>query len=191
MKGRPMKHLFAILIVLMPLAVHGQEKSQALIMNAADRFTVADTAKWSVSVEKLQPLRFADVKVKPKKDSSFSLMLYFKSDTPDVAQLNSPEKIEQSVKRSSEQYLSGAVEKKIELKKLKANGGYGCYAVFTDAKLAQQTEIPKGQFKYVTRGMVRVSPYSALGFTLMSNDLDGPQYNEVFNYILSFVKPKK
>lgn len=186
-----MKHLLAVVAILFPLAVGGTEMMHVLRMSLDDQFTVAETEKWSVTVERLLTLRFADVRIEPKNDRSFSLMLYFKCDTPDLAQFDSPKKIECSVRTSSEKYLSGTVEKKIELKKLNIKGWYGCYTVLTDAELATKMKIPKGEFKYITRGMVRLSQDSALGFSLMSNDLDSPQYKELFEYIMSFVKTKK
>jgi hypothetical protein len=186
-----MKRLFAIFVVLTPLVARAEETKHELVMSVEDRFTVAETEKWSVAVEKELSLRFANVKILPKKDKSFSLMLYFKCDTRDLAQFDSPAKIERAVRVSSEKYLPGAVEKKIDLKKLKTGGWYGCYTVITDAELAEKKEISQGEFKYITRGMIRLSKDSALAFSLMSNDLDGPEYKEVFKYIISFVKPKK
>ncbi len=186
-----MRHLLAVIAVLLPLALRGAEKQHELMMSMDDKFTVAETEKWSVTVEKQLDLRLADVRIEPKNDKSFSLMLYFKCDTPDLAQFDSPAKIERSVQSSSEKYLSETVEKTIELKKVDTNGWYGYYTILTDAKLAPLAKIPKGKFKYITRGMVRLSQDSALGFSLMSNDLDSPLYKELFNYILSFVKPKK
>jgi hypothetical protein len=70
-------------------------------------------------------------------------------------------------------------------------GWYGWYAVLTDAKLANKAKIPDGEFKYMTRGMVRLSPDSALGFSLMTNELDTPEYKKLFDYICSFIKEKK
>jgi hypothetical protein len=196
-----MKQLIAVIALLLPLAAYGVEEKAAekkdngkkyeLTMSLNDRFIVADTEQWSVAIEKVLPLRFADVRVSPNKASTFSLMLYFKCDTPDLAIFNSPEKIRRSVRSSSGKYLPHVVEKEIALKDLNPKGWYGCYTVLTDAELAGKPEIPKGQFKYMTRGMVRLSPDSALGFSLMTNELDSPQYKELFDYILSFVKPKE
>lgn len=70
-------------------------------MSLDERFMVAETEKWSVTVEKLLPLRFADVRIEPKNDSGFSLMLFFKCETPDLAQFDSPEKMGRSVVSSS------------------------------------------------------------------------------------------
>jgi hypothetical protein len=161
-----------------------------LKMSMSDTFTVAETDKWKITVEKELMLRFANVKVLPKEGADFSLMLYFKCDTPDLAQFDSPAKIKRTVRTSSEQYLSNAVEKTIKLKDLAPRGWYGCCTVLTDASLADKTNLAEGEFKYITRGMIRLSRDSALGFSLMTNDLDGAQYKELINYILSFAKPK-
>jgi hypothetical protein len=173
------------------VAADGAETKRELRLSLDDRFTVADTEKWTVKVEKELPLRLADVRVEPKKDSSFSLMLYLKCDTPDLAAYDSPERIEQSVRSSSEKYLGATVEKKVELKQLNVKGWYGWYTVLTDAKLAKLADIPEGEFKYITRGMVRLSKDSVLGFSLMTNDLGGPEYKQLLDYISSFVKAKK
>jgi hypothetical protein len=130
-------------------------------------------------------------KITPKTDSSFSLMLYFKCDTPDLAQFDSSEKIEKSVRKSSETYLTDTIEKQIEIKKLNVKGWYGCYTILTDKQLATVTTVPRGEFKYITRGMIRLSPDSALGFSLMTNTLDTPQYKELLDYIYGFTKDKK
>ena len=91
---------------------------------------------------------------------------------------------------SSEKYLPNIVEKNIELKELNIQGWYGWYTILTDAKLANMPKVSEGEFKYMTRGMVRLSPWSALGFSLMTNELDTPEYEKLFAYILSFVKEK-
>ena len=161
------------------------------VMSLDDRFAVSETEKWRVEVKKYLSLRFADVEVTPKKDKSFSLMLYFKCDTPDLAQFDSFAKIEKSIRSSSQEYLARAVEKKIEVKRLDPKGWYGCYTVLTDANLAKQAKVPEGEFKYITRGMVRLSRDSALGFSLMSNELDSPLYKELLDYITGFVQPKQ
>jgi hypothetical protein len=194
-----MRYLLAAVVVLLPLAVGAAEKKadreakvkHVLTMSLDDKFTVADTTKWKVTVEKELALRFANVKVEPKEGAGFSLVLYFKCDTPDLAQFDSPPKIERAVRASSNQYLSNTVEKTIVLKKLAPKGWYGCYTVLTDASLADKTTIPENEFKYITRGMIRLSQNSALGFSLMTNDVDDAQYKEIIRYILSFAKPKK
>ena len=180
-----------VLLTLIPGICNATEKKHEVVMSLNDRFVVAESDKWDVTVEKMLPLRFANVKIKPKTDSTFSLMLFFKCDTPDLAQFDTPAKIERSVRSSSEEYLPDVVEKQITLKKLDIKGWYGLYTVLTDKSLADVKTVPKGSFKYMTRGMVRLSPDSVLGFSLMTNELDSPGYQELFKYVVSFVKAKE
>jgi hypothetical protein len=165
----------------------GKERHE-LMMSLDDTFVVSETDEWKVDVQRLLTLRYADVNITPKQDYSFDMQLYFKCDTPDLAQFDSSEKMKKSTMSSSEKYLPYIVEKEIELKKLNIKGWYGWYTIFTDAKLANMSKIPEGKFKYMTRGIVRLSPKSALAFSLMTNELDTPEYKKLFDYILSFVK---
>jgi hypothetical protein len=59
----------------------------------------------------------------------------------------------------------------------------------TDAKLAKLIKVQPGEFKYISRGMIRVSADSVLGFSLMTNEL-GKLHREMLNYIVSFTKGK-
>jgi len=160
-------------------------------MSLDDRFVVADSEKWSVAVERQLSLRFADVKITPKQGHGFSLMLYFKCDTPDLAEFDTPEKMKEAVRSSSEKYLSGTVEKAVELKELNAKGWYGFYTTLTDKEVAEKKKIPDGEFKYLMRGMIRLTPDSALGFSLMTNELGTPEYKELMSFILGFAKQKE
>ncbi|MEN6367829.1 MAG: hypothetical protein ABFC88_13555 [Thermoguttaceae bacterium] len=179
---------FLTVAVFVPSVSFGQSEKHELRMSLDDTFVVKESEKWSIAVEKLLELRFANVKILPKKNHSFSLMLYFKCDTSDLAQYDTPQKMERALKSSSEKYLSNAVETKVDIKKLTFKGRYGFSTVLTDKELANQTTIPAGQFKYITRGMIRLSPDSALGFSLMTNSLDSTEYKELMDYIASFVK---
>ena len=169
----------------------GQTKEYELVMSLNDRFVVKGSNKWNVTVDKLLPLRFANVQVSPRDGRSFSLMLYFKCDTPDLGRFDSPEKMRSSVVASSEEYLPYSVEKRVVVKELRVRGWYGFSTVLTDRDLSEKKEIPAGSFKYITRGMVRLSPDSALGFSLMTNELDSSGYKELMDHILHFVKAKE
>ena len=181
--------VFALVFLASYLAI-AADTMHELQMSLADRFIVSESEKWNVEVEKVLSFRFADVRITPKTDSSFSLMLYFKCDTSDLSQFDTAHKIENSVRLSSENYLPYITEKKIEIKQLNPKGWYGCYTILTDKQLASTDNVPNGEFKYITRGMIRLSPDSALGFSLMTNTLNSPQYNELIDYICSFAKDK-
>ncbi len=165
------------------------EKEYRLQINAKDTFVVTDSADMDIEVQKQEPMKFADVKVTPKKGSAYILMLYFKSDTPDIAQFNTREKMQDSVIASSQQYLLGSVEQNITLKELKLRNGYGYYAMLTDARLAKLIKVPPGEFKFITNGIIRLSYDSVLVFNLMTNDR-GKLHREMLNYIVSFTKGK-
>lgn len=153
-----------------------------------DTFRVEETKDWKVEVERILTLRFADVKITPKRGYDFSMMLYFKCDTKNLAQFDSPEKIAMSVRRSSEKYLPSIVEKKISLQAIHIKGTYGYYTILTDSDVASKTTLAPGEFKYLTIGMVRLSKDSALGFSIMTNDIDSEKYKMLLNYVYSFVK---
>ncbi len=116
-------------------------------MSLDDTFIVAETTEWAVEVDRHMPLRYADVQVRPKAGYGFSMNLYFKCDTRDLGQYDSREKVERSVRMSSEKYLGGAVENSVKLRPLDVNGWYGCYTVLTDASLAGKTKVGAGEFK--------------------------------------------
>ena len=165
------------------------EKEHRLQISMKDTFVVTDSPNMAVEIQKLEPMKFADVKVTPQKGSAYTLMLYFKADTPDLAQFDTPEKIKNSVISSSGQYLTGTVEHNVALNELKLSNGYGYYTMLTYAKLARLAKVPPGEFKYISRGMIRVSADSVLGFSLMTNDR-GKLHRELLNYIVSFTKGK-
>ncbi|MRR56810.1 MAG: hypothetical protein EG824_01140 [Deltaproteobacteria bacterium] len=153
-----------------------------------DVFLISETDQWNVKVERELTLRFADVRVEDKRGYPFSLMLYFKADTPDLAQFDTPEKIERSVRSSSEKYLSGAVEKKITIHKVPVSGTYGFYTVLTDADIANKPNPKPREFKFLTRGMVRLSKNSVLGFSLMTSDTESDNYRRLLDFVYRFVK---
>lgn len=182
------KLLISLIVTLFSATIcQGSECLHELRMSMRDTFCIEQNAKWDIEVEKLLTLRFADVRITPK-DGSFSLLLYFKADTPDLAQFDSPEKFKKSIFRSSEEYLPYVVETEIKLEKFTSKGSYGFINILTDKELANQTTLEEGQFKYLSRGMVRLSKDSALGFSLMTNEIKTHKYNELTDYILEFIK---
>ena len=153
-----------------------------------DVFRIQETDQWNVKVERELILRFADVRVDDKRGYPFSL-LCFKADTPDLAQFDTPAKIEWSVRSSSEKYLPNIVENSITLQKVPLASTYGYYTVLTDAEVAKKAQHGPREFRYLTRGMVRLSKGSALGFSLMTHDVDSTDYRKLMDYVYSFVKP--
>ena len=165
-----------------------EHKEYKLIMSLGDEYIVEETKDLKIEVQRQLTLRFADVKVTPKNDNSFNLMLYFKCDTEDLSEFDSPIKIQNSVIRSSREYLPYVIEEDVELINVNWKGQYGTYCILTDATLASAQKIPPNQFKYLTRGMVRLSKDSVLGFSLMTNEINSDKYNALLGYIQRFIK---
>lgn len=164
---------------------------QELMMSLDDTFRVEETKDWNVEVKRILTLRFADVLITPKHGYDFSMMLYFKCDTEDLSQFDTPEKISTSIRKSSEKYLPGTIEKKVTLRTIPIKSTYGYYTILTDADIAAKSKLSPGEFKYLTRGMVRLSKDSALGFSIMTNDTNSADYKKLLKYLYSFIKYPK
>jgi hypothetical protein len=65
---------------------------------------------------------------------------------------------------------------------------FGYYTVITDAKWVDVQHVPEGEYKYMTRGMYRTSDDTALGFSIMSNDVTSDEYKGLLSYVYSFTK---
>jgi hypothetical protein len=178
--------LFSIHLAFANIAAAGNV--QELRMSLDDTFRVEETKDWKVEVGRILTLRFADVKITPKRGYDFSMMLYFKCDTEDLSQFDTPEKIATSVTKSSEKYLSSTIEKKVSLRAIPIKATYGFYTILTDAEVTSKATRAPGEFKYLTRGMVRLSKDSVLGFSIMTNDIDSEEYKKLLDYVYSFVK---
>lgn len=165
-----------------------EEGKHILRMSINDSFVVENSEEWEVYVQRKRNLHFADVVVKPKKGKIFSMHLHFRRDTPDMARLNSADKIKKFVMSYSEQYMQQGVKKKIEFKELKIKGWYGWYLVLPDSKLDSNVNTPEGEYKYMTIGMVRLSSDSVLMFVIMTNELDTPEYKKLLDFTASFIK---
>jgi hypothetical protein len=79
-------------------------------------------------------------------------------------------------------YVESSVEKKLDLRPLATKNGRGFYATFTDASLVEAKDVPAGQFRFVTSGMLVVGKQVA-AFTLLSNGIDGKPYETAMQVI--------
>ena len=170
--------------------MHSYAQDYEIVTSLNDTFILSETKDYRIEVKRYLALRFADIQVLPKRGSRFNLMLYFKSDTEDLAQFNTPQKIAASIKRSSEEYLPYIVEKKITIKDLYPRKYFGSYTVLTDKRLSKVKTVPPNEFRYLGRGMLRVSRDSVVGFSLMTNDMKLLESRKVLAFIQSFVIEK-
>jgi TPR repeat protein len=173
------------------------EEKLVLNITPRDVFTIEQTPEWRVTVEDYKPLYHADVAIRPKAEPTFSLKLYFKADLRhfmDHNRFDTPESMRERVLESSKPYLAGAVEKTVKIEEIQNKGWQGCKTTLTDADWVGKKTIPKGEFLYIIRGMIRLSEPgtgSALGFSLMTNDLESPETKKIMDYIYNFAKEKQ
>lgn len=161
-----------------------------LHMSVGDTFVVEEMEEWDVDVCKPQNLPYVEVVIEPKIDKSFSMKLFFMRDTPDMANFDTPDKVKKFIMASSMQIFAGGLDKKIVSQKLELKGWYGWYIILPDTKLENKVNIPEGDFKYATRGMIRLSSDSVIWFMLLTNELDTPKYKRLFDFACSFIKEK-
>lgn len=152
-------------------------------------FRIRETADFNVRLDRYEPLGFAEIGVDDKHGYPFRLRLHFKADPPRRGQFNSRKKMAKAVQEDAEKYLSATVEKSVALRKVPIRSTYGFYTVLTDAAVAGKAGHEPGEYRYMTRGMIRLSKNTAPGFSLMTNDVDSFHYRKMLNYVYSFVKP--
>jgi hypothetical protein len=183
-----MKRL-ALFSALFALASPG--RAEKIQMSLDDVFDLANPEKWDVQIERQLPLRFADVMVRPKGSETFSLKLWFRCDTPDLAALDTPAKRKHAVEQMVKPYLGVIVEKAPQITEIVVKGRIGYLARITDASLVNREKPKDGEFLYLYKGSIRLTDDSALGFSLMTNDPDSDETKAVFAYIYSFARSKK
>lgn len=86
------------------------------------------------------------------------------------------EKIEQLVRQNAEKTEPQAIERNIEVKKLKGASGQGYYFSATDRAPAP------GEYKYMTQGMFRIDDL-AITFTILTQDKQDTTLTRTFDMI--------
>ena len=163
-------------------------KEYRIRLSLNDYFIVKDTEEYKVTLQKQLILRFANVQVTPQNGKDFDLLLFFKSDTPDLAQFDTAQKIRDNLYQAATPYLPYVVETEVALREFFWKNRRGYLTILSDRQLADKEQIPAGVFKYLTKGMVRLSTDSVLGFSLMTNELGTDSYNQHLAYVKSFVQ---
>lgn len=157
-------------------------KSYTIRLSPEDKFTVKVPDEWNLKkkeyVKNKSAILFADAK-----DSSFSLTMYFdRAGT----MLNSEEKLKKAIIIMAEDVLPRVAEDSVTVKPMELEKSYGFYATFTDKKELDPSD--PTQFKYMTRGFIRLSDDSVLGFMMLTHKLDDDLHKELMEYLAEFIK---
>ncbi|MDD5069536.1 MAG: hypothetical protein PHV17_02310 [Candidatus Omnitrophica bacterium] len=162
--------------------------AQEIKMTFDQTFSLVAPEGAQIIVDDYLAYRFAEVSVLPKEGNSFSMKLYFHPDRPDLAQYDTPEIMRKRVIESSEKYLNITEEKEVVLEEIDFKNSYGFYTILTNAQLQSGDENSFGEFKYMVRGVMRLTVDVSCGFSIMTNDLESEEYKQLFSYVLSLVK---
>jgi hypothetical protein len=97
---------------------------------------------------------------------------------------DAPESLKALASEAMEQFVSGSVEGKADLKEFKAGGVTGYCATFTDANLVGKPTI-KEDYKTVTSCFVYLGEHVLVTATVFSDDLAGKAYAEGMRIVKS------
>ena len=96
----------------------------------------------------------------------------------DDPSLRSTGDIKKRAKAMGEAALSGAVEKRIELRRVDGTDGSGFFYTLTD----RRTDLPAGEFRVVTQGIMAVGRLR-LGVTVLANEKDSAAAGMTFDLL--------
>jgi hypothetical protein len=169
----------ALVWVACPLPLLAKDSSTFTVdIPHGDKITITLPPKWDHSVAPVptnqRTLMTADEKMK------VSLQITF---MPDIFPKDAkPEDVDRLVKIGDEHYVAGSVEKKLKLVPMKSKFGFGSYATFTDASLANLKQIPPKKYLHVASGIFLVGRNAAV-FTVLSNDTDSEEYKQALKVV--------
>lgn len=102
----------------------------------------------------------------------------------------SKDDIRKEVLHLTEQFVSGSVERKKNLKDFSLEKGYGCYCLFTDASLVGKKP-PPGDYKVMGSGQVQPADNLVGVVSLFADEADGGEMQAMLKIINSLkVRPK-
>lgn len=181
--------LLILLTIIVPTYLPADNyKEYRVILSPDDSFIIKDTKEFTVTLKEQLILRFATVVITPRKGDDFSLMLFFKYDDPDLALFDSPQEMQMRLRRAAMAYMPHVVETEVTLQEFSCKNRHGYLTILTDRMFVNKKVIPAGNFKYLTKGILRISTDSMLGFSLMTNEIDTRKYNHLLTYVKSFAK---
>ncbi len=126
--------------------------------------------------DKLLHLKFKD----STGDSKLVLMIDFF--IPVDKSTFTSQKLEELLLTKSRQVIKSSVEKRPTFVNIRTQGVLGMYSSFKDAKLAEQTKIPDGQYRFNTQGIMYTDGL-LINFTIISNDLGSENHRYAMHFI--------
>lgn len=174
--AHPMKKIL-LLAILGLLAIRGFAEKIELGGNKALVLTLPAT--WTgtgpVVLPPGMPARGINVRYVTKNGSNDAVLLTILT-VPDD-RLSDRESLRALFEKATEQFVSGSVEAKADIKELRLAGATGFCATFTDASLVGKPSV-KDDFKVVTSCFIYLGEQVMLTATIFTDDPAGPAYAE-------------
>lgn len=159
--------------------VADENRTITVSVSDAQSVSLVVPEKWKHTV--IQPIpQFPPTVKLVAADDLITLLITFVPDPE--GRFTTREGIDRAVTESNQQYLSGSVEKRLELTQLESKQVRGCYTKFTDAALVAIAEPRKGQYRNVVSGLFVVDRQAAT-FTLLTNDTALADYRTALKII--------
>lgn len=143
---------------------------------------------WQVSSQKVNKkllhVKFSDT----TGDSKMTLMIDFLVAAKETQYNQS--KLKDLLVKKSRQVIAGSVEKRPTLVNIRTQGVLGIYSSFKDATLADEVNIPDGEYRFNTQGIMYTKGV-LINFTLLSNDLSSENHRSAMNFMTRGVTVKE
>ncbi len=173
-----------VTIALIAIGTQAFAESYRIQLSSKDRFKVAAPSKWNLEQKKQEKNKYYEFVAVPK-DNSFVLKMFFMKDN---GKLSSPEKIKARLVFGGKAMLEGSVESSVNVKEYKLKKRHGFYSQFTDKETVKRTNPEPNDFLYTTRGYIRISDDSVLGFWMLTHKTEGEVYEMLEKYLFSYIK---
>lgn len=94
------------------------------------------------------------------------------------------EKAKTVLLKIAESFVDVSVEKKAVVKDFSLKSGFGMYCSFTDAAMVGKPSV-NGHYKTISPGVIYLSKDIAIAATIFTDDLSGPEFQELLGIIQS------
>ena len=161
-------------------------ESHRVQLSDDDTFRVSALSKWNMKKLEYVENKKATFSFVPE-DNSFVLKLFFMRDQIDE---HSAARMLQRVSKDLKRFEEKAFSKNTIIEGFDDKKVYGLYGVLKDLETAKRTNPKSNDFLYMTRGRIRLSPETVLGFFMLTHEKDGAVNDRLKRYMCDFSKLK-
>jgi hypothetical protein len=172
------------LFIALTLACGFVAKADSFNLDAHGSLTVSIPASWAVTGSELPGKAGYDIKILSKSGANaacrITVIYSGNSELPDK------EKARAFLLKRIEPLVDLSAEKKAVLKDFSLKSGFGMYCSFTDAGQVGKPSV-NGHYKTMSPGVIYLSKDIAISVTIFTDDLSGPEFQELLGLVQSIV----